>query len=337
MAFDFGSPNDSSDDEAVADVSAWQVGAKSKRTTPPRRTSGFQAVNQPPPEDIAMQSTPEPEPEPAPSRRSAPVAHIPAVTQPTVISSGEESSSDDEEEAAPVAPTAMPIEVEDNEDDIWATVDEVVEDLAAIEENEDSHVSQPPKQHSDSGEDEVPQAPQPSEKDSDMGENSDSLFIPTRTVEVVVSRDELDDDELADCVDLTAGGDAVRRVLSERENGHGLMQYTVEFEDYHVDEVSFASDLGSDDQQIIYIPSTCCLHLSMNITTIGTRCTNEYPSFFLTTSCILATAKKRSATLISRPRQTQSSKQRSRPNHDDQARGCHPQDLGRARRGKPVS
>jgi hypothetical protein len=256
MAFDFGCPNDSSDDEAVANVSAWQTSSKSKRDTPPRRTSGFQAVNQPPAEDIAMQSTPEPEPAPIPARRSAPVAQMQSAAEPTVISSGEESSSDDEEEAATAAPAALPIEVEDNDDDIWATVDDFAGDFAAITEDEEPQVRQSPEQHSDSGEDEVPQAQQPSEKDSDSGEDSDNLSIPTRTIEVVVNRDELDDDERADCVDLTAGGDAVRRVLSEREDGNGMMEYTVEFEDYHVDEVSFACDLTSPDRLLSYISST---------------------------------------------------------------------------------
>lgn len=243
MAFNFGSPNDSSDDEIVADVSAWKAGAKPKRATPPRRTSGFQAVNQAPAEDIAMQS---PSPEPAPNRRSAPVAQMQPATEPTVISSGEESSSDEEdEEAAPVAPTTLPVEVEDDEDDIWATVDELAGGFAAVQEDEESQVQQPAEQCSDSGEDEVQeisQAQQPLEASSDSGEYRDNWSIPNRKVEVVISRDELDDDERADYVDLTAGGDVVLRVLSEREDRNGMMEYTVEFEDYHVEEVRFACD-----------------------------------------------------------------------------------------------
>jgi len=218
-----------------------------------------------------MQSSPEAEP--ASSRRSVSVAHIQAVTQPTVISSGEESSSDEEEEVTPVAPTALPIEVEDNEDDTWATVDEVVKDFAAIQEDEGSHAQQSPEQDSDSGEDEVLQAQQPSQDNSELEENGDNLSVPTRMVEVVVSRDELDDDELAECVDLTAGGDAVRRVLTEREDGNGMMEYTVEFEDYHVEQVSFACDLESNNQQISYIPSRC-LYLLVNISIHNLRTAN---------------------------------------------------------------
>lgn len=241
MAFNFGSPIDSSDDEIVADVSAWKFGPKPKRATPPRRTSGFQAVNQPPAEDIAMQS---PEPEIVPARRTAPVAQMQPATQPTVISSSEESSSDeDEEEDAPVAPATMPIEVED---DIWATVDELAGGFAVAEEDEESQTQQPPEQDSHSEEeDEISQAQQPLEVSSDSGEDSDDLSIPTRKVEVVISRNELDEDERADYVDLTAGSDVVRRVLSERENRDGMMEYTVEFEDYHVDEVRFACDFTS--------------------------------------------------------------------------------------------
>jgi hypothetical protein len=249
MAFNFGSPNDSSDDEIVADVSAWKAGAKPKRATPPRRTSGFQAVNQPPAEDIAMQS---PEPEPIPARRSAPVGQMQPI-EPTVISSGEESSSDAEvEEPAPIAPTTLPIEVKDDDDDIWATVDEVAGGFAVEEEEEEPQAHQLAEQYSDLGEDEVPQAQQPLWVSSDSGEDSDNLSVPTRKVEVVVSRNELDDDERADCVDFTAGGDVVRRVLFERKDRDGMMGYTVEFEDYHVEEVRFACDSTSRKRLYIY-------------------------------------------------------------------------------------
>jgi hypothetical protein len=273
MAFNFGSPNDSSDDEIVADVSAWKSGAKPKRATPPRRTSGFQAVNQPPAEDIAMQS---PEPEPVPARRSAPVAQMQSATEPTVISSGEESSSEEEEEeAAPTAPTPLPIEVEDDDDDIWATVDEVAGGFAVGEEEEEEEPqAQPPPEHeSDSEEDEVPPARQPLEVSSDSGEESDNLSVPDRKVEVVISRNELDHDERADYVDLTAGGDVVHRVLSEREDRDGMMEYTVEFEDYHVEEVRFACD-STSRKRLYILPQHCRLHLLVN-TNIHTQAT-EY-------------------------------------------------------------
>jgi len=209
-----------------------------------------------------------PEPEPVPARRSAPVAQMQPATEPTVISSGEESSSDEEEgEAAPVAPTTLPIEVEDDEDDIWATVDELAGGFAAAQEDEESQTQHQPEQDSDSGEDEVqevPQAQQPLEVSSDSEEDGDNLSIPTRKVEVVISRNELDDDERADYVDLTAGGDVVRRVLSERENRDGMMEYTVEFEDYHVEEVRFACDLTSRNR-LYMSPQHCRLHLLINI------------------------------------------------------------------------
>jgi hypothetical protein len=227
MAFDFGAQNDSSDEEAVTDISAWQTGAKTQRATPPRRTSGFQAVNQPPAEDIAMQSTPEPEPEPVVARPSAPVAQMQPAIEPAVISSGEESSSDEEEDDAPVAPMAQPLEIEEEEDDIWATVDEVVGDFAAVEEEEAPHAQQSSEQHSDSR-----------EEDDDLSQSAKSL-------EVVVPRDELADEDLTECVDLTAGGDIIRRVLNEREDRDGMMEYTVEFEDYHVDEVRLTCDFTS--------------------------------------------------------------------------------------------
>ena len=135
MAFDFGSPDDSSDNEGAADISAWQTGASKKRSSPPRRTSGFQAVNKPADDDIAMQSTPEPEPEPAPTQRFAPVARMEPATEPTVISSGEESSFDDDEEDAPMV--VAPEQNEDMEEDVWAAVDEVIEDFSVLQEDED--------------------------------------------------------------------------------------------------------------------------------------------------------------------------------------------------------
>jgi hypothetical protein len=243
MAFDFGAQNDSSDEEAITDISAWQTGAKTQRATPPRRTSGFQAVNQPVAEDIAMQSTPEPEPEPQVARPSAPVAQMQPTTEPTVISSGEESSSDEEDDDASVAPVAQPLEMKEAEDDIWATVDEVVGDFAAVEEEEAPHAQQPSEQHSDS-----------MEEDDDQSQNAQSL-------EVVIPRDELEDEDLSDCVDLTAGGDIVRRVLNEREDRDGMMEYTVEFEDYHVDEVSLTCDFTScEDTYKLPILSPTSLH-----------------------------------------------------------------------------
>jgi hypothetical protein len=220
MAFDFGSPDDSSDNDGAADISAWQTGASKKRSTPPRRTSGFQAVNRPADDDIAMQSTPEPEPEPAPIQRSVPVARMQkSATEPTVISSGEESSSDDEEEdAPPMAPA--PEQNDDVEDDVWAAVDEVIEDFSVLPEDED--------------------LPTPVEDDApDDRERTTHIQL----AEVVISRDELDEEERAEYVDLTARAGRVRRVSNERTDEDGTMQYTVTFEDYHTEEVCLTCDL----------------------------------------------------------------------------------------------
>jgi hypothetical protein len=213
MAFDFGSPDDSSDNDGAADISAWQTGASKKRSTPPRRTSGFQAVNRPADDDIAMQSTPDPEPEHAPTQHFAPVARMqkPA-TEPTIISSGEESSSDDEEDA----PLAAPEQNEDVEDDVWAAVDEVIEDFSVLPEDEDAPIPV---------EDDAPEDHEP------------SAYTPDQSAEVAISRDELDEEARAEFVDLTARASRVRRVSNERTDDDGTMQYTVMFEDYHTEEV----------------------------------------------------------------------------------------------------
>lgn len=225
MEFDFGSPDDSSDDGAVANISAWQTGAKVQRPTPPRRSSGFQAVNQrSTAEDIAMQSTPDPEPEASPPRQVAPVAPIQPVIEPTVISSGEDSSSDDESDHATEAPSAVPIDVDEEEDDIWATVDEVAEDFATAQENNAPQLQQPSMEDLQSEEEEG-------------NDDEDRESLPASPVEVFIPRGELSKKDRADCVDLTAGSDAVRRVLAEREDHDGMMEYTIEFEDYHVGQV----------------------------------------------------------------------------------------------------
>jgi hypothetical protein len=241
--------------------------------------------------------------------------------EPTVISSGEESSSEEEEEeAAPVAPTTLPIEVEDDNDDIWATVNEVAGGFAVEEEEEDPQAQPSPEQDSDLGEDEVSQAQQPLEVSSGSGEDSDNLSVPTRKVEVVISRNELDDDERAEYVDLTAGGDVVRRVLSEREDRDGVMEYAVEFEDYHVEEVRFACDFASPNTLYIF-PQHCRLHLLVNINIRPqVRNTDQRPSSPLTTCCSIRTDKKHSTSSKAGLRRTRSPKQKQRPIRDDQAR-----------------
>lgn len=228
MEFDFGSPDDSSDDGAVANISAWQAGAKTQRPTSPRRASGFQAVNQrSPADDIAMKSTPDPEPEALPRPQAAPVAHMQPVTEPTVISSGEDSSSDIESEHATEAPSAVPIDVEEEDDDIWATVGEVAEGFVTAEEDNVPQSHQSAMEDLQSGE----------EEHEEGNEDEDRESRSASTVEVFIPRGELSKKDRADCVDLTAGSDAVRGVLAEREDHDGMMEYTVEFEDYHVEQV----------------------------------------------------------------------------------------------------
>lgn len=223
MAFDFGSQDDSSDDAGAADLSAWQTGTVRKRSTPPRRTSGFQAVNQLSGDEIAMQATPEP----APAQQRAPTAQMQLTAEPTVISSGEESSSDEEEEEAQDAPTqAAPIDVEETDGDIWAAVDQVAEDFDALEEPKNEQQEEPVEQE-------------------EVEDSERSLSIPTQILEVVIPRDEIGDAEREECIDFTAGGDVVRRVISELQDEEGMMAYTVEFEDYHVEKVSLACDITS--------------------------------------------------------------------------------------------
>ena len=222
-------------------------------------------------------------------------------------------------------------------------MDEVVGDFAAVEEAEESQTQEQPAQDSDSGEDdpgedEVPQAQQLSDEDhSEEEEDNDASLIPRRTVEVVIPRDELEDDERAEYVDFTAGGDAVRRVLSEREDRDGMMEYTVEFEDYHVDEVRFACDFTSCNWLYIYLPSFAAYTFSLTPTSIiGQRHTDQCSSFSLKTYWNTVTGKKHSTTSNPNPRRIQSPKQRQRPNRDDQARGCLPRGLGHAHQGKLV-
>lgn len=224
MAFDFGSQDDSSNDAGVADLSAWQTGTVRKRSTPPRRTSGFQAVNQLSGDEIAMQATPEP----APAQQRGLTAQMQPTAEPTVISSGEDSSSDEEDEdEAQDAPTqTAPIEVEETDDDICAAVDQVVEDFDALEEYKNEQQEEPVEQEG-------------------VQESERSLSIPTQTLEVVISRDEIDDAEREECIDFTAGDDVVRRVISELQDEAGTMAYTVEFEDYHIEKASLACDLTS--------------------------------------------------------------------------------------------
>lgn len=250
MDFDFGSPDDSSDDGAVGNISAWQAGAKFQRSTPPQRSSGFQAVNQQPgTEDIAMKFTPELEPATAPQRQAAPVAHRQPVTEPTIISSGEDSSSDDEPEHAPDAPSVVAVDVEKEEDDIWAAVDEVVEDFVAVQEDD---VPQLPQSMEDfqSGEGE--------EEQEDAMHDDDDESLPVAQLDVYIPRDELLEDDRADCVDLTAGSGAVRRVLDEREEHDGMMAYTVEFEDYHIKKVRLTCDFSCSKDP--FTPRVCCLN-----------------------------------------------------------------------------
>lgn len=205
-----------------------------------------------------MQSTPEPEPEPAPVPQAVPVAQMQPANEPTVISSGEEPSSDEEVEDAPGVTTAFPLEVDGQEDeDIWATVNEVVGDFAAAEEEQEEE-----------DDEEVSQAPHSAEQDSGSEEDNDVQSQGVRSVEVIIPRDELEAEDLADIIDYTAGGDVVHRVLDEGENSDGMMEYTVEFEDYHVDKVRFACDFTSrEDGNYIFLQS-CRLHHHPDLNTL---------------------------------------------------------------------
>lgn len=204
MSFNFAARADSSDEEAAVDLSAWQSGANRKRVTPPRRSSGFQAVNQPS-EDVAMEMEPEPEPEPEPVLipGPAPVARVQASAEAAdamLISSAKESS--DDEEAVPVVAKMH---------NVSAGAEEDAEDEDAIEV-------------------------QPQVGDGEPEE--DELVVPTSTITVSVPRHELEEEDLADFEDFTTGGDVVSSVLQEQQDEDGVMTYLVEFEDQHVEEVS---------------------------------------------------------------------------------------------------
>lgn len=220
MAFSFETGNSSSDDDAAGDVSTWQINASRKQRTPPRRTSGFQAVNRPVQERIAMRSTPDPESPPPQAR--APTTQKEPVSQPTVIPSGEESSSEEddvhEEEVAP--PTAEPVAIEESENEGTPLHEQDQEKFSdALEDLE--HLREPSEQNAEDG---------------------DDLVVPESTLEVFIPHNEIDEEELGQFEDFTAGGDVVLRVLNEREGEDGIMAYAVEFEDRHVDEVRLACD-----------------------------------------------------------------------------------------------
>ena len=188
-----------------------------------------------------MQSTPDPEQEASPPRQVAPVAPMQPVIEPTVISSGEDSSSDDESDHATEAPSAVPIDVDEEEDDIWATVDEVAEDFATAQEDNAPQLQQSSMEDLQS------------EEEEGGHDDEDKETLPASPVEVFIPRGELSKKDRADCVDLTAGSDAVRRVLAEREDHDGMMEYTIEFEDYHAEQVS----LDMCFQMLKFIITTC--------------------------------------------------------------------------------
>lgn len=208
MSFNFAARADSSDEEAAVDLSAWQSGANRKRVTPPRRSSGFQAVNQPS-EDVAMEMEPEPEPEPEPALvpGSAPVAQMQASAEAAdamLISSDKESSDDEEEEEE-----AVPVVAKMH--NVSAGAEEDAEDEDAIEV-------------------------QPQVGDGEPEE--DELVVPTSKITVSVPHHELEEEDFADFEDFTTGGDAVSSVLQEQQDEDGVMTYLVEFEDQHVEQVS---------------------------------------------------------------------------------------------------
>ena len=199
MSFNFPARADSSDEDAAVDLSAWQSGAKRKRVTPPRRSSGFQAVNQPS-EDVEMEMEPE---APAPVAQMLPAAEE---ADPMLISSDRQSDDDDGDEEEEVAPVIAPVQ----------------DESAGAEDDEEE-------------DDAIEVQPQIEEEELEEEE----LVVPKpNKIRVLVPRDELEDEDPADFEDFTAGGDVVASVLQEQQDEDGVMIYLVEFEDHHVAEVS---------------------------------------------------------------------------------------------------
>ncbi|KAM0715106.1 hypothetical protein Q7P37_009571 [Cladosporium fusiforme] len=235
MAFNFGGADSSSENEDMADISAWQTGTVRKRSTPQRRTSGFQAVNHPAAEDaedIAMQSSPEPIAAPVPL--PAPVAQMVPGTEPTVISSGEESSSEDEEDE----PNATaPLRLEEVEDlNVAPSLINIVESPVAEEQEyqEEKVISEAGHRSDQLSSRSHEQSLEP------WPVQDDELYVPPSTLEVFIPRDELNEEEREEYEDFTAGGNVVLRVLNELRDEDGMMEYKVEFEDLHIEQISFA-------------------------------------------------------------------------------------------------
>lgn len=239
MAFNFGGGDSSSENEAMADISAWQTVVGRKRSTPPRRTSGFQAVNQPVAEDITMQSSPEPDPipapipAPAPAPARAPVAQMVPMTELTVHYSGEESSSDEEMDEPNSTAHAQFGEVEEV-GVAPRTID--IEHSPEAEGQEQEAVSEAGQRSNRSSEQPLERSlePKPVEEDE--------IYVPPSNLEVFIPNDELDEEEREEYEDFTAGGDVVFRVLNELTGEDGMMEYTVEFEDRHIEQVSLTCD-----------------------------------------------------------------------------------------------
>lgn len=198
MAFNFAALADSSDEEGGVDLVAWTAGAKRKRSTLPRASSGFQAVNQAAnsaSEDLAMEIEQEAEPEPEPmfaataaAAARAPVAQmIPAGEDATLISSDAGSNTEDDDGVAEIAK------------EVFAHVDDF--------EQED-------------------RAPEPQANESQLTQ-----------VEVYIPVGELEDEDPDTFEDYTTGGDKVLFVLDDQKDEDGVMAYTAEFEDRHVEEV----------------------------------------------------------------------------------------------------
>lgn len=292
MAFNFGDGDSSSDNDGAGDISAWKSGAMRQRPSPPRRTSGFQAVNQPVGEDIAMESSPEPAPAPAPAPAQAssrvPVAQMVPATEPTVISSGEESSSEEDGEVPNLKSPSQPEEAGD------ARVTSKSVNSARTSEAKDQEyesASEDGKRFDWS----FGQSPeQPHELDTI---EEDELHVPHSSLEVVIPGDELDEEERQEYEDFTAGGDVVLRVMNEMTSEDGMMEYTVEFEDRHVEQVSFMLVIAHDRQGCILLSSSLFFTFSLPQPRHRlSQSTDTSGRFHLPTCFYTRTARKHSTT-----------------------------------------
>jgi hypothetical protein len=184
-----------------------------------------------------------------------------------------DGSTQASERPAPTAPMVVQDEGEEDDDDrpLFMNVDGAM-DVGEAEEADDNDVEDaqddqggsPDVEDNDSDVIEVQQAPrtaktkgkresQPSRSSgftsvnapiqvssASSSDDDDTVTKSSRTRQLVpvIPHDEVDEDEREEYIDFTAGGDVVRRVLKEIKGRRRNILYKVEFQDYHVDEVS---------------------------------------------------------------------------------------------------